>query len=70
MTIQQKITCACMEAGITKTELARRLGMSQPNFSQRLKIGKFSDKELQAMAKELGCEYHSYFQFKDGTKFE
>ena len=43
MTIKQKVVSACLQIGISQTELAHRLGMSQQNFSKRLKVGKFSD---------------------------
>jgi len=70
MTIKQKVVSACLQIGISQTELAKRLGMSQQNFSKRLKVGKFSDSELQNIANALGCKYHSYFEFSDGTKIE
>ena len=70
MTIRQKISCACLQVGISQTELAKRLDMSQQNLSKRLKVGKFSEKELQQIANALGCKYHSYFEFADGTKIE
>ncbi len=67
MTIQQKIESACIVAGINKTELARRLGMSQQNFSKRLKTGKFSDEDFIKISEALGCTYFSGFKFPDGT---
>lgn len=70
MTIKQKVVSACLQANINQTELAKRLGMSQQNFSKRLKVGKFTELELIQIAKALGCEYHSYFEFSDGTKIE
>ena len=70
MTIKQKIEMACIISGITQTELASRIGMSQQNLSKRLKVGKFSDKELQSIAQAIGCKYFSGFEFPDGTKIE
>ncbi|MBC5688184.1 helix-turn-helix transcriptional regulator [Mediterraneibacter sp. NSJ-55] len=70
MTIQQKIESACVIAGISKTELGRRMGMSQQNFSGRLKTGKFSDKDFKLMSQALGCKYFSGFEFPDGTRIE
>lgn len=70
MTIQQKIESACIVSGITKTELAKRLGMTQSGFSQRLKTGKFSDSDFNAIADALGCKYFSGFQYTDGTRIE
>lgn len=57
-------------AGITVTELGRQLGMSQQSISNRLKTGKFTQEELEKMAKIMGCEYHSFFIFPNGSKAE
>ena len=70
LTIQQKIEMACTVSGITKTELAKRLGMTQPAFSQRFKTGKFSDKDFKNIASAIGASYFSGFIFPDGTKIE
>ncbi len=70
MNIKQKVLVACDIAGISMTELGRRLGMSQSAFSQRLKTGKFTQEELENMADILGCKYISVFQFPDGKKVE
>lgn len=45
---------ACVDAGITKAELARRLGMTPQAFYQRLTTGKFTYNELTAIANALG----------------
>ena len=70
LTIQQKIEMACTASGITKTELAKRLGMTQPAFSQRFKTGKFSDEDFKNIASAIGASYFSGFIFPDGTKIE
>jgi len=70
LTIQQKIEAACIVSGITKTELGRRLGLSQSAFSQRLKTGKFSDEDFQKIAAALGADYFSGFVFPDGTEIK
>lgn len=57
-------------AGITVTELGKRVGMSQANISKRLKVGKFTQEELEAMGKALGAQYKSGFYFPDGNKVE
>lgn len=68
MILQQKVKAACDIAGISLTELAAKMDMSQANLSKRLKVGKFTKEELEEMAKCLGCEYISYFEFPNGTK--
>lgn len=70
ITVKQKIESACAMAGITVTELGRQMGMSQPNFSSRLKVGKFSQMELEKMAEIMGCKWHSFFEFPNGSKAE
>ena len=50
------------------TELAEKLGMSQQNFSKRLKVGKFTQDELENIAKALGAKYISAFEFPNGTR--
>lgn len=66
LTIQQKIVLACEYAKISKTDIAKELGISQPAFSQRLKTGKFSDSDFEQIAKALGATYVSSFKFPDG----
>lgn len=66
ITIQQKIKAACDIAGITQTELGKRMGMSQQTFSSRLKVGKFSQDEYIKMSDILGCKYICHFEFPDG----
>lgn len=70
ITIKQKVEVACSMADITLTELGKRLGMSQANFSKRLKVGKFTQDEMEAMGKALGAEWKSGFYFPDGNKVE
>ena len=68
MTIQQKIDMACSYAGISKAELARRIGSNINAFSQRLKTGKFSDEDFEKISKAIGAEYFSCFRFPDGKE--
>ena len=70
LTLQQKIKVACDAAGISMTELGKRMGMSQANFSKRVKVGKFTQEELQEMGKHLGAEYKSGFYFPEGNSIE
>ena len=70
ITIQQKIDMACAHAGISKAELSRRLGYKTPqSFQTRYDTGKFTQEELQEIAKATGGIYISIFEYPDGTKF-
>ena len=69
ITIQQKIDMACAHAGISKAELSRRLGYKRPqSFQTRYDTGKFTQDELQEIAKATGGTYISIFEYPDGTK--
>lgn len=68
MPLKQKIKIACAMADISQADLANRLGISPPNFSKRLNVGKFTQEELERIADAIGCEYVSEFRFYDGRK--
>ena len=66
--IGTKIRLACTLAGISVSELARRIGTTPQNMSQRLKVGRFSAEELERIAQALGAEFRLEFIFPDGSK--
>ena len=68
ITLQKKVKASCELAGMSLTELAEKLGMSQQNFSKRLKVGKFTQEELEEIANALGAKYISVFEFSNGTR--
>lgn len=69
ITIQQKIDMACSYAGISKAELSRRLGYATAQaFQKRYNTGKFTQEELQEIAKATGGKYFSFFEYPDGTQ--
>ena len=67
-TIQQKIEAACAYAGITKKDIANKMGVTPSAFNQRLKTGKFSDDDFKLMSDVIGAEYISFFKFPDGKE--
>lgn len=70
LTIKEKVKSACEHSGVSMTEVGRQLGMTQQSMSNRLKTGKFTQDELHAIAKAIGCKYISAFEFEDGTRIE
>lgn len=68
MTIQQKIDMAIAYTGVTKREIAARLGVTPSAFGQRLKTGKFTQEELEQIAGVFNAEYVSFFRFPDGKE--
>lgn len=69
MTIKQKVELAASYAGISKAEVARRIGWTPQNLNQRLDVGKFTLDELEKIGEALGAPYACAFIFQDGTKF-
>lgn len=55
-------------AGITITDLGKKIGITQQAMSKRLKTGKFTQDELENIASMIGCKYVSEFVFEDGIK--
>ena len=68
MEISKQINMACVYAGISQSELARRIGTSPQALNNRLKTGKFTREELDKIAQALGCTLVLAFVFDDGTK--
>lgn len=68
MDISMKIKMAETYAQVKEAELARRLGTSSQALGQRVKTGKFTAAELDAIAAALGCEFICKFRFPDGTE--
>lgn len=61
---------ACEVNEMTLTELAQKLGVTQPTLSNRLKTGKFTQDELTNIATLLNCEYHPIWILPDKSKLE
>ena len=64
----KKIKMLLVEKEITITELAQKLGTTQPNISGKMKRDNFSEKELQEIADVCGVEVEINFVLKDGRK--
>ena len=68
MDISTKIKLAETYAKMSEAELARRTGTTSQALGQRIKTGKFSSSDLDAIADALGAEFVCYFKFPDGTE--
>jgi hypothetical protein len=53
---------------MSQSDLARAIGMTASNFSQRINKRGFKDHELDAIATAIGARYVAHFEFPDGTK--
>ena len=67
MTVEQKIKMALSYAGISQSELARRIGTTPQNFNQKLKRNSLTKEEMEQIAHVLGGSWRAEFEFPDGT---
>lgn len=68
ITTGEEVRKACEFVNLTATELGKKMGISQPAISKRLKTGKFSLEELNVIARKIGCEYYSKFKLDNGME--
>ena len=62
----EQIKSALAHINMTATDLSKKMCISQPAISKRLKTGKFTQNELKQIAAMMDCEYISKLVFKDG----
>lgn len=63
-----KIKTILLERGMTIKELAERLGTTGNNLSNKLSRDNLAEKDLQAIANALDCDYDGIFTFRDSGK--
>ena len=63
-----KIKMLLASKDMTISELAEKMGTTQPNLSAKLKRDNFSEKELNQIAEVLEVQYESNFVLEDGRK--
>lgn len=54
--------------GKTMIEIANLLGMSKQSFHARIKVGRFSDEELEKIAEYLGGKYVTRFEYDNDSE--
>lgn len=65
MAMAEKVRILLVKRKITVTDLAKRLGMSQSNLSNKLSRDNFNEKELQEIAEALNCDLDIRFTLRD-----
>jgi DNA-binding Xre family transcriptional regulator len=66
MSMTEKIRIAMVKRGnISGAELARRLGVSSQNLSNKMKRDNFSEQELVEIADALDCDVKITLTFRD-----
>ena len=57
LSFTEKIRLIMIRREITSVQLARLLGTSRQNISNKLKKNNFSEKEMKKLAELLNCQY-------------
>ncbi len=66
MALSERIRILLVKRGnISEAELARRLGISPQNLSNKMKRDNFSEKDLILIARALNCTYSVSFTMND-----
>lgn len=68
MAMTEKIRILLIKKGMTASQLAGKLGTSQPNLSKKMKRDNFSEKELKEIAEVLEVKFEGFFFLEDGEK--
>ncbi|MGE7676281.1 helix-turn-helix domain-containing protein [Lysinibacillus sp. NPDC094403] len=68
MGMAKKIKMLMVEKDITLSDLAEKIGTSQPNLSNKMKRDNFNEKELNQIAEVLEVKYEANFVLEDGKK--
>lgn len=68
MAMAEKVRILLVKRKITVTDLAKRLGMSQSNLSNKLSRDNFNEKELQEIAEALNCDLDIGFTLRDTSE--
>lgn len=64
----EKIKILLVKKKMTVTDLAKKLGVTPQNLSNKFKRDNFSEKELKEIADALGVKFEAYFILEDGEK--
>ena len=70
MTTSEQIRVLCVRAGISLSELARRIDQTPQNFNAKLKRNTVTQEELNQIAKVLGATYEQYFVLPNGEQIK
>ena len=70
MTTSEQIRVLWVRAGISLSELARRINQTPQNFNVKLKRNTVTQDELNQIAKVLGVTYEQYFVLPNGEQIK
>ncbi len=64
----EKIKILCKRQKITLTSVAKELGLSIQNFSNKLAKNNFDENELNKIAAIINCTYESHFILNESNE--
>lgn len=67
ISISDKLEIVLKREGITKKELAEKLGVSQPNISKKFKYNDWRESDVIEICNVIGIKCETIFKLKDGT---
>lgn len=68
LSMGEKIRILLKRKKMTIIDLAKAIGTSNQNLSNKLTRDNFSEQELHQIAKALGCRFEGFFIFDDNEK--
>lgn len=68
MTVAEKVRVLMKRQGMSLSDLAAATEQTRQNLSNKMNRDNFSEKEIEAMAKALGCTVQIKFIATDGTE--
>lgn len=68
ISVAEKIRIIMRRQGLTMGDLAAASGQTRQNLSNKMTRGNFSEKDISALARALGCSVEIKFRLPDGTE--
>ena len=68
MDIAKKVKRLLLEKNVTATQLAKKVGITQPAISYKMTNNSYSIEDLEKIAKALDCELEINFVLNNGDK--
>ena len=65
LSISEKIKIILGRRNMTLSELAKKLGTSRQNLTNKMTRNNFSERDVRQIADVLNCDYDSLFTFRD-----
>lgn len=68
MTVAEKLRIIMKRQGTTMGTLAEASGQTRQNLSNKMTRGNFTERDIQGLARALGCTVQITFRLPDGTE--